>query len=81
MTREITLSKAVNEAIAEEMRRDPSIVLLGEDVAAVKRILYGGSVNPDNAAELAAQDDIDGFLVGGASLDPEKFLSIMRCWG
>ncbi len=33
MTREITLSRAVNEAIAEEMRRDPSIILLGEDVA------------------------------------------------
>ena len=40
-------------------------------------ILYGGSVTPDNAAELAARPDVDGFLVGGASLDPAKFLAIM----
>jgi triosephosphate isomerase len=42
------------------------------------RILYGGSVKPDNAAELAAQADVDGFLVGGASLDAGKFLAIMH---
>jgi triosephosphate isomerase len=41
-------------------------------------ILYGGSVTPDNAPTLGGQPDIDGFLVGGASLDPEKFLSIIR---
>ena len=41
------------------------------------RILYGGSVKPGNAAELFTQEDIDGFLVGGASLDAEKFLAIM----
>jgi len=52
--------------------------LLGEETAAVKRILYGGSANPDNAADLFAQPDIDGFLVGGASLDAEKFLAIIR---
>ena len=34
------------------------------------RILYGGSVKPDNAAEILAQPDVDGALVGGASLDP-----------
>ena len=44
-------------------------------------ILYGGSVTPDNAASLSAQPDIDGFLVGGASLDPEKFLGIIRASG
>ncbi len=55
--------------------------LIGADAAAVKRILYGGSVNPENAANLAAREDIDGFLVGGASLDPERFSSIIRCWG
>ncbi|MDX1643404.1 MAG: triose-phosphate isomerase [Thermoanaerobaculia bacterium] len=54
---------------------------LGDDVAGVRRIVYGGSVKPDNAASLAAQPDIDGFLVGGASLDPEKFWDIIRCWG
>ena len=35
------------------------------------RILYGGSVKPDNAAEILAQPDVDGALVGGASLDPD----------
>jgi len=41
------------------------------------RILYGGSVKPDNAAELMAQPDIDGALVGGASLDPADFAAIV----
>ncbi len=50
---------------------------LGAARAAAVRILYGGSVTPDNAASLYAEPDIDGFLVGGASLDPRKFLSIM----
>ena len=66
---------------AHRYLRETLADLLGEDVAAVKRILYGGSVNPGNAADLAAQTDIDGFLVGGASLDPERFLNIIRCWG
>ncbi len=47
-------------------------------VGAGVRILYGGSVKPANAAELAAEDDIDGFLVGGASLDPAAFAAIAR---
>jgi triosephosphate isomerase (TIM) len=46
--------------------------------AAEIRIQYGGSVKPDNAAELLAQPDIDGALVGGASLDPEGFSAIIR---
>jgi triosephosphate isomerase len=41
------------------------------------RILYGGSVKPDNAAEILAQADVDGALVGGASLQPEAFLGII----
>ncbi|MGH2914133.1 MAG: triose-phosphate isomerase [Solirubrobacteraceae bacterium] len=45
--------------------------------AARARILYGGSVKPDNAAELMAQPDIDGALVGGASLDAESFAAIV----
>ena len=56
-------------------------LLLGEltgDAAALLPILYGGSATPDNAAGLFAQPDVDGFLVGGASLDPEKFLAIIR---
>jgi triosephosphate isomerase len=41
------------------------------------RILYGGSVKPDNAAELLELPDVDGALVGGASLDPESFAAII----
>ena len=41
------------------------------------RILYGGSVKPDNVAELRAQPDVDGALVGGASLDPQTFAEIV----
>ncbi len=45
------------------------------------RILYGGSVKPENAAELLAQPDIDGALVGGASLDPDDFAAIVEAAG
>ena len=41
------------------------------------RVLYGGSVKPDNAAEILAQPDVDGALVGGASLDPDDFARIV----
>jgi triosephosphate isomerase len=41
-------------------------------------VLYGGSVKPENAAELMARPDIDGALVGGASLDVESFASICQ---
>jgi triosephosphate isomerase (TIM) len=47
------------------------------DAAQAVRILYGGSVKPDNAAEILAQPDVDGALVGGASLDPEGFARIV----
>jgi triosephosphate isomerase len=47
-------------------------------VADAVRILYGGSVKPANAAELLSQPDIDGALVGGASLDPEEFAAIVE---
>ena len=42
------------------------------------QVLYGGSVKPENAAELLAQPDVDGALVGGASLDPESLATICR---
>jgi triosephosphate isomerase len=42
------------------------------------RIQYGGSVKPENVDDLMAQPDIDGALVGGASLDPEAFARIAR---
>lgn len=49
----------------------------GEESASNLRILYGGSVTPDNIASLMAQREIDGALVGGASLDPQTFFSIV----
>jgi len=42
------------------------------------RVLYGGSVKPENAAELLSQPAVDGALVGGASLDVDSFTSICR---
>jgi len=46
------------------------------EAASQVRILYGGSVKPDNAVELLGREEIDGALVGGASLDPRDFLAI-----
>ncbi|MBO0799134.1 MAG: triose-phosphate isomerase, partial [Blastocatellia bacterium] len=42
------------------------------------RVLYGGSVKPENISELMRQPDIDGALVGGASLDPDSFARIVN---
>ncbi len=50
----------------------------GADAAKACRILYGGSVKPGNAAELMGQDEIQGALVGGASLEAESFAAIVR---
>ena len=50
---------------------------LSPALAASTRILYGGSVKPDNTASLCACADIDGALVGGASLDPVSFARIV----
>lgn len=52
--------------------------LQGDAVATSARILYGGSVKAENIAEFAVQPDLDGALVGGASLDAEQFLAITR---
>lgn len=49
-----------------------------DNLAGSIRILYGGSVKPDNIAELMSMQDIDGALVGGASLDPETFSRIVH---
>lgn len=51
--------------------------LYGDETGAKVRILYGGSVKPDNAAELLAADEVNGALVGGASLTAESFLGII----
>ena len=53
--------------------------LFDKDVAQDTSILYGGSVKSDNAKELFAMSDIDGGLVGGASLIPQEFAKIVEC--
>jgi len=50
----------------------------GQEFAARLRILYGGSVKPDNARALMSEEEIDGALVGGASLDPKSFAAIVK---
>ncbi len=60
-----------------EMVRSEIEALCGADAAASLRLLYGGSVKPDNASALLAQPDIDGALVGGASLDADSFAAIV----
>mgnify|MGYP000226661357 CR=1 FL=1 len=52
--------------------------LYGQDTASRVRIQYGGSVKPNNAAELMACPDIDGALIGGAALEPQSFMEIIR---
>ncbi len=60
------------------LSREITAGLLGPGVADRMRILYGGSVKPDNAEELFSMEDIDGGLVGGASLKADDFLGIIR---
>ncbi|MFH1502492.1 MAG: triose-phosphate isomerase [Candidatus Eisenbacteria bacterium] len=55
--------------------------IFGQSVADGTRILYGGSVKPDNAGNLLAESDVDGVLVGGASLDPGSFAGIIAAAG
>ncbi len=64
---------AMHRSIREQLRQR-----LGEEVAGEIPILYGGSVSPDNARELLAQPNVDGVLVGGASLDPQRFAAICQ---
>lgn len=58
--------------------RDVIADLYGREVADQIRILYGGSVNVKNVDNLVAMSDIDGALVGGASLDPDHFLTLVK---
>lgn len=71
---------ATPELAAEAHRiiRNEAAQAFGEDVAGQMRILYGGSVKPENAKALMAQAEIDGALVGGASLDPKSFATIVK---
>jgi triosephosphate isomerase len=65
------------EQVAAKLR-ETLVELLGEDVAAVTRVLYGGSVKAANIASFMRESNVDGALVGGASLDLNEFASISR---
>jgi triosephosphate isomerase len=65
-------------AEAHAVIRSEAGEVFGEEFAAKMRILYGGSVKPENAAALMAQEEIDGALVGGASLEPKSFAGIVQ---
>ncbi len=65
-------AQEVCKAIRDQIRADHG------NVADSLRVLYGGSMKSDNVAELMSQADIDGGLVGGASLDPDEFVSVCR---
>jgi triosephosphate isomerase (TIM) len=65
-------------AEAHAVIRREATEVFGEEFAGQLRILYGGSVKPDNAASLMSQEEIDGALVGGASLDPKSFAALVK---
>lgn len=70
-------SEQANDIIKNVVRKNLA-VQFGEETAQMIRILYGGSVNADNARELFGMSDIDGGLIGGASLKPEDFVKIVE---
>ena len=63
---------------AHQLIRSEAAKALGDKLAQNLRILYGGSVKPDNAKSLMTEEEIDGALVGGASLDPKSFAAIVK---
>ena len=63
---------------AHQIIRREVAARLGQECADQTRIIYGGSVKPDNIATFMAEEEIDGALVGGASLDPHSFADIVR---
>jgi triosephosphate isomerase (TIM) len=65
-------------ADAHVLIRGEAAKAFGDDFANQLRILYGGSVKPDNAKALMSEEEIDGALVGGASLDPKSFARIVK---
>jgi triosephosphate isomerase len=65
-------------AEAHHVIRVEAAKALGNELANALRILYGGSVKPDNAHALLSEEEIDGALVGGASLDPKSFAAIVK---
>jgi triosephosphate isomerase len=77
----IGTGKTATPAQAQEVHaflRQLTATLAGQPVADRLRLLYGGSVKPDNIATLMAEPDVDGGLVGGASLDAVSFAKIIR---
>ena len=64
-------------AEAHELIREQAAKAFGNEAAAAMRILYGGSVKPENAKALMSEAEIDGALVGGSSLDPKSFAAIV----
>jgi triosephosphate isomerase len=77
----IGTGKVATTAQAEEVHLDLRKIIeerYNAEVAGAVRVQYGGSVKPDNAADLLAQPDIDGALVGGASLKVEQFMGIVE---
>ena len=77
----IGTGKTATPDMAADAHRYPRSLVrqaYGAEAAAGARILYGGSVKPDNVRGLMAQPEIDGALVGGASLDPVSFASIVN---
>ncbi|MGL4647715.1 MAG: triose-phosphate isomerase [Mycoplasmoidaceae bacterium] len=66
------------QSMCKEIRTELK-TLYDQDVANQVHILYGGSVNAKNGQEYLSQADIDGALVGGASLDPKTFIEILEC--
>jgi triosephosphate isomerase len=77
----IGTGKTATPQIASEAHlliRGEAAKTFGEEFAANLRILYGGSVKPENAKALMAEEEIDGALVGGASLDPKAFAAIVN---
>ncbi|OPZ57519.1 MAG: Triosephosphate isomerase [Deltaproteobacteria bacterium ADurb.Bin510] len=77
----IGTGKTATPAMAQEVHAGIKQVLTdmwGADKAARTRILYGGSVKPENIDELMREPDIEGVLVGGASLDVESFARIVK---
>jgi triosephosphate isomerase len=77
----IGTGRTATPEMAEQMHsfiRSSVRSLFGETIAEGLRILYGGSVKPDNIAALMNEADIDGALVGGASLEPESFAKIVN---
>ena len=73
LTASIEQANEAHEIIRTELRS-----LFNDQVADATRILYGGSVRPENSASLLAQPEIDGLLIGGASLNPESLLRIIQ---